>query len=65
MNSANPIPAGAKSWCVRSWYCVKILPESFVRSAQRVEDDDVFCRLIYRFTVNKMILKYQSGENTN
>ncbi len=37
------------------------LPESFVRSVQRVEDDDAFCRLIYRFTVNKMILKYQSG----
>ncbi len=25
-----------------------------------VEDDDAFCRLIYQFTVNKMILKYQS-----
>ncbi len=29
-----------------------------MRSVQQVEDDDV-CRLIYRFTVNKMILKYQ------
>ncbi len=28
---------------------------------QQVEDDDAFCRLIYRFTVNRMILKYQSG----
>ncbi len=32
-----------------------------LRSVQQVEDDDAFCRLIYRFTVNKMILKYQSG----
>ncbi len=32
-----------------------------MRSVQQVEDDDAFCRLIYRFTVNKMILKYQSG----
>ncbi len=32
-------------------------PESFVRSAQQVEDDDASCRLIYRFTVNKMILE--------
>ncbi len=45
---------------VESWYCVKIY-ESFVRSVQQAEDDDAFCRLIYRFTVNKMILKYQSG----
>ncbi len=40
------------------------LPESLVRSAQQVEDDDAR-RLIYRFTVNKMIPKYQSGRNTN
>ncbi len=33
----------------------------------KMEDDDAFCRLIYQFTVNKMILKYQNrGErNTN
>ncbi len=31
-----------------------------LRSVQQVEDD-AFCRLIYQFTVNKMILKYQSG----
>ncbi len=29
------------------------------RSVQRVEDDDAFCRLIYQFTVNKILLKYQ------
>ncbi len=42
------------------------LPESFVRSVQIVEDDDAFCRLIYRFIVNKMILKISElAENTN
>ncbi len=47
---------------VRSWYWRQDLPESFVRSVQQVEDDGAFCQsLIYRFTVNKMILEYQSG----
>ncbi len=32
-----------------------------MRSVQQVEDDDAFCRLIYRFAANKMMLKYQSG----
>ncbi len=45
---------------MRSELAVKIY-ESFVRSVQQVEDDDAFCHLIYRFTVNKVILKYQSG----
>ncbi len=31
---------------------------------QQVEDDDAFCRLIYRFTVNKMILKYRTRAKT-
>lgn len=60
-NSANPIPAGVKSWVRSELVLRQDLPESFVRSVQQVEDDDAFCRLIYRFTVNKMILKYQSG----
>ncbi len=41
------------------------LPRVFVRSVQQVEDDDAFCRLIYQFYSCKMILKYQSGQNTN
>ncbi len=41
---------------VWSEYASRFLPsESFVRSVQQVEDDDAFCRLIYRFTVNKMM----------
>lgn len=60
-NSANPIPAGVKSWVRSELVLREDLPESFVRSVQQVEDDDAFCRLIYRFTINKMILKYQSG----
>ncbi len=45
-----------------------VLPSVFVvcASVQQVEDDDAFCRLIYRFTVNKMILRnINQGENTN
>ncbi len=56
-NGANPIPAG--EIMVRS-DGIRVV----VRSGA-TEDDDA-CRLIYRFTVNKMILKrYQSGLNTN
>ncbi len=42
------------------------LPRSFVQKcATGGEDDDAFCRLIYRFTVNKMMRKkYQSGRKT-
>ncbi len=43
----------------------QIYPSRLCESVQQVEDDDAFCRLIYRFAVNKMILKYQSGRNTN
>ncbi len=37
-----------------------VIYESFVRSVQQVEDDDRCNACIYRFTVNKMILKHQS-----
>ncbi len=37
------------------------LPESFVRSVQQVEDDDVFSRNHLSVYGYKMILKYQSG----
>ncbi len=44
-----------------------VLRQRFTRvvcaEVQQVEDR-CFCRLIYRFTVNKMILKYQSGPKT-
>ncbi len=36
-----------------------------MRSVQRLEDDDAFCRLIYRFTINKMMRNINQGENTN
>ncbi len=62
-NSA--VPAGVKSWVRSEVGIASRFAELFVRSVQQVEDDDAFCRLIYRFTVNKMILKYQWGENTN
>ncbi len=52
---ANPIPVGVKSWAVRVGNASD-LPE-FVSAAKQVEDDDAFCRLIYRFTVNKTILE--------
>ncbi len=37
------------------------LPESFVAKCATGGKMMILCRLIYRFTVNKMILKYQSG----
>ncbi len=53
-NSSNPIPAGVKSWNLRSSYCASRFARSFVRSVQQVEDDDAFCRVLScRFTVNK------------
>ncbi len=54
------ILCGGNHGCGPSWYCVKIYL-SRRSGVQQVEDDDAFCRLIYRFTVNKMIPKYQSG----
>ncbi len=35
-----------------------------MRSVQQVEDDDAFCRLIYRFTVNKDDTKYKIRTKT-
>ncbi len=44
--------------------CVKIYPSRLLRSVQQVEDDTSILRLIYRFTVNKMILKYRIRAKT-
>ncbi len=63
-NSANPIPAGVKSWVRSELVYVRNLQVVCAKCVRRMrKDDDAFCRLIYRFTVNKMILKYQSGQN--
>ncbi len=57
-NSANPIPAGSGVGIASRF------TRSFSEVRNRWKDDDAFRRLIiYRFTVNKMILKYQSGRN--
>ncbi len=60
-NSANPIPAGEIMGCGRVGIASRFTRVVYCEVMQQVEDDDAFCRLIYRFTVNKMILKYQSG----
>ncbi len=53
-NSANPIPAGGEIMGAGPRIGVRQrFTLSFVRSVQQVEDDDAFCRLIYRFTVNR------------
>ncbi len=60
-NQRNPIPAGVKIGAVE---LVRALPESFIAKCATGEDIDAFCRLIYRFTVNKNDTEIIRGENT-
>ncbi len=53
-NNANPTCRGEIMGAVGVGIASRY--ESFcAKCVQQVEDDDAFCRLIYRFTVNKMI----------
>lgn len=55
------IPAGVNSWVRAELVLKDDWPESFIRSANRAQNDEEFKKLIYLFFLRKMVLKYTSS----
>ncbi len=53
------IPAGVNSWVRAELVLKDDWPESFIRSANRSQNDEDFKKLIYLFFLRKMVLKYE------